>query len=290
MQRAVIIVAIVAYPAWPASIRADAFDRYTNPVLARTPMAAGAQEVKQLTPSLISMHDQVLPDSSGTLVVVKTNDSRNSKMLVQAARQRIGDQAVPILIIDRFVTFKEGEERAVQASGQNIQLFEGFHFSLDLGQVVPAKMGGDLRLVVNGTKVYAEPVGNAKMYLVTKPLPGTEPKKADKVVIGEPFEPRYFNGTYKLYDDGRRSGKLVLRVSDGGEVTGSYYSDKGGQKYDVYGKVGAARHNIQFTIKFPRTEQLFRGWLFTGDGMVLTGSSRMQERETGFYALRIEQE
>jgi hypothetical protein len=209
---------------------------------------------------------------------------------VETARQKIGDQTVPILIIDRFVTFKEGEERTVQASGQNIHLFEGFHFSLDLGQVVPAKMGGDLRLVVDGRKVYAEPVGKAKMYLVTRPLPGTEPKKPDKVVVGGTFEPRYFNGTYKLYDDGRRSGKLVLQVSAIGEVSGAYYSDKDGQKYDVFGKVGVPKHSIQFTIKFPRTEQVFQGWLFTGDAKALAGSSRMQDRETGFYALRVEEE
>src|SRR5262249_6371324 len=134
------------------------------------------------------------------------------------------------------------------------------------------------------------PVGKAKIYLVTKPLPGTEPKKADKVVIGETFEPRYFNGTYKFYDDGRRSGKLVLKVLANGEVTGDYFSDKDGQKYEVFGKVGVPKHSIQFTIKFPRTEQVFQGWLFTGDGKALTGSARMQDRETGFYALRMEQE
>jgi hypothetical protein len=291
MHRGIVgVVAFLSLLARPASLHADAFDRYINPVLARAATAAGVQELKQLTPSLVSTHDHVLPDSAGALLVVKTNDTRYGKLLVQTARQKIGDRTVPMLIIDRFVTFKEGEERAVQASGQNIHLFEGFHFSLDLGQVVPAQMGGDLRLVVDGRKVYVEPLGKAKMYLVTKPLPGTEPKKSAKVVIGETFEPRYFNGTYKLYDDGRRSGKLVLKVNDHGDVTGDYYSDKDGQKYEVFGKVGVPKHAIQFTIRFPRSEQVFQGWLFTGDGKALTGSSRLQDRETGFYAVRVEQE
>jgi hypothetical protein len=28
--------------------------------------------------------------------------------------------------------------------------------------------------------------------------------------------------------------------------------------------------------------------MFTGDGRAITGSSRLQDRETGFYAVRIE--
>jgi len=125
---------------------------------------------------------------------------------------------------------------------------------------------------------------------VTRSLAEAEPKKAEKAVIGAKFEPRYFNGTYKLHDDGRRSGTLTLQVAADGEVTGSYYSDKDGQKYEVTGKVGTPRHSIQFSIRFPRSVQTFQGWLFTGDGKVLTGSSRLQEREAGFYAVRVEEE
>jgi hypothetical protein len=272
------------------NLPADAFDRYVNPVIARAPQAEGAKELKELTPSLISEHENILPDSEGALLVMKTNESRYSKLLVQNARRKVGDKTLPILIIERFVTFKEGEERAVHASGGNIHLFAGFEFNLDIGQVVPAGVGGDLRFVVDGKKVFAEPLGKAKLFLLTKPLPGTEPKKSAKPVIGDVFEPRFFNGTFKLFDDGRRSGTITLQVDAAGAVTGSYISDKDGQKYDVYGKVTTPKHAIQFTIKFPRTEQVFQGWMFTGDGNALTGSSRLQDRETGFYALRADQD
>jgi hypothetical protein len=208
----------------PLSLRADTFDRYTNPVLAKVPGADGVQEIKQLTPSLIAANDRVLTDAPGALVVVKTNEGRYGKLLVQAARQKAGPQTVPILILERFVTYKDGEERAVQAAGRNVFLFEGFHFHLDFGQVVPPALGGDLRLVVEGRKVYAEPVGQARLYLVTQPLGGTEPKKADAPVAGGPFEPRFFNGTYKLHDDGRRSGLLTLQVAANGDVSGHYFS------------------------------------------------------------------
>ena len=83
-----------------------------------------------------------------------------------------------------------------------------------------------------------------------------------------------------------RSGTLKLETAKDGEVTGSYYSDKDGQKYDVEGKIGTTKHTIQFTIKFPRSRQSFQGWMFTGNGKALTGYSKIQEREAGFYALR----
>jgi len=289
MPRCVPFLAVLVLAA-PQQLRADAFDHYVNPVLTKVPKADGVKELKQLTPALIVEHDRVLPGASAALIVIKTNDGRFCKLAVQSARQKVDDKkSIPMLLIERFVTYKEGEERTIQASGKNVYLFPGFRFNLDLGQVVPEDLGGDLRFVVDGENVYAEPLGKAKLYLLTKPMPEATPKKSDKLVIGETFEARYYNGTYKLYDDGRRSGSLTLKVGEDGAVTGSYYSDKDGQKYDIRGKVGMPLNSIQFTVKFPRVEQTFQGWLFTGDGKALVGSSRILDREAGFYALRVEE-
>jgi len=107
--------------------------------------------------------------------------------------------------------------------------------------------------------------------------------------MGEKFEPRYFSGTYKLHDDGRRSGKLILKVEeDGRAVSGWYYSDRDGQKYEVRGKVGTPVHSIEFTVKLPRTEQTFKGMLFTGNGKAIAGTSRLIDRDSAFYAVREE--
>ena len=283
-------LALFAFLSAVGCLRADSFDLYVNPILGKVPSGEGVQELKQLTPSLMADNDRVLPAVSGTLIVVRTNENRWSKLLVQPARQKIdAEHSTPILLVERFVTYKEGEERTVKATGQNVYLFPGFRFQLDVGQVVPAELGGDLRFVVDGKNSYVEPIGKAKLYLLTKPLPEAAPKKTAKLVVGATFEPRYFNGTYKLYDDGRRSGSLQLKLEEGGEISGSYYSDKDGQKYDVRGKLQVPQHSITFTVKFPRAEQVFQGWLFTGDGKAITGSSRMQEREAGFYALRQEE-
>ena len=100
---------------------------------------------------------------------------------------------------------------------------------------------------------------------------------------------RYFNGAYKLYDDGRRSGKLEIKVDENGDVVGHYYSDKDGKKYEVGGKISnAPQHRIEFRIQYPRTVQTFTGHLFTGDGRAIAGSSTMENLTAGFYALRIE--
>ena len=280
------LTCLVAAPA----ARANAFDHYVNPVLASAVESKHVKQLKELPADDIGDHDRVLPNIPAAFLIVRTNDNRLAKLLVQSARQRMPgtDRVIPMLLIERYVTYKEGEEQTVLASGKNLALFAGFRLSLDLGQVVPDDLGGDLQFVLDGNKAVARPVGKAKLYVVTEAVPGVEPKKGPKLVIGDTFQSRYFTGTYKLYDDGRRSGKLVLKVEDGNTVSGSYYSDRDGAKYDVYGQVGKPLHSIQFTVNFPRTEQVFQGMLFTGDGRVLAGTSRMQEREAGFYAVREE--
>jgi hypothetical protein len=269
--------------------RADAFDFYVNRLLAKLVEGKNVKPIKQLTPGSIVDHDRVLPRITSAFLVVRTNGGRYAKLLVQAAKQKVdADRTVPILYIERFVTYKEGEERTVQVSGKNQSLYAGFRFSLDLGQVVPEALGGDLRFVVDGDKVYTEALGKAKMYLVTRHDPAVVPKKGAKFVMGDKFEPRYFTGTFRLHDDGRRSGKLILKVGNDGAVTGSYYSDKDGQKYEVTGKIGEPQHSITFHVKLPRTEQTFKGMLFTGNGKAIAGTSRLAGRDSAFYAVREE--
>src|SRR5271169_112080 len=137
MHRSLALAAILLAP---QLVHADDFDHYTNEILAKVPKADGTLHVKQLTPEMLVENDRVLPNLKGALLVVKTNDNRWAKLLVQTAAQKVGDKTLPILLIDRFVTFKEGEERTVVAEGKNVRLFQDFQFSLDLGQIVPAAL------------------------------------------------------------------------------------------------------------------------------------------------------
>src|SRR5437763_16781480 len=122
----------------PAALRADAFDQYTNPDLAKAVESGAVTEVKELTPKQLAENSQVLPGASATFVIVVTNEGRHAKLLVQTARQKFGDRQVPIVLIERYVTFRAGTDRAFVAEGKNIHLYDGFHFRPDLRQVVPA--------------------------------------------------------------------------------------------------------------------------------------------------------
>jgi hypothetical protein len=270
--------------------RAEQFDYYTHPVLAKAVSEGTLKETKELTADQIGEHTGALPDSSSAFLVVATNDKRLAKLLVQPARQKIGgDRQAPLLLIDKYVTFKGTTDRAMQAQGQNLHLYPGLRVSLDIGQVVPESIGGDLTVVAGEKDAFVvRPVGAAKLYLVTKPIPGVVPKKAPKLVVGETFETRFFAGRYRLHDDGRRTGVLKLEVNDAGEITGTFTSDKDGREYEVQGKAGTPKHAIAFTIKFPATTQAFTGHMFTGDGKAIAGTAKMLEREAGFYAERLE--
>jgi hypothetical protein len=272
--------------------RADQFDYYTHPVLSKAASDGALKEVKELTADQVADVAGALPDSPSAVLVVATNDKRFAKLLVQTARQKIaGDKTAPLLLIDKYTTFKGTSDRAVQASGHDLHLYPGLRLSLDIGQVVPESVGGDLTVVAdakdpNGFTV--KPVGEAKLYVLAKPIPGVVPKKAPKLVVGEAFETRFFAGRYKLHDDGRRTGVLKLEVNDAGEITGTFTSDKDGREYEVQGKAGTPRHAVSFAIKFPATTQTFTGYMFTGDGKAIAGTTKMLEREAGFYAERIE--
>lgn len=272
----------------PVLARGDAFDLYFNNLLVKMPTAPGVQKIQKLSPDMMVEHSRVLPGITATFVIVKTNEDRMAKLLLMPARQKVtSSKSVPILLIDRFVTYQDGTERAIQAQGKNVRLFDGFHFNLDLGQVVPTTVPGDIKFVVaDDGKTYVEPVGKAELFLVTQAHPDAAPKKTEKFVIGPVFEPQYFTGHYKLYDDGRRSGELFLKVGDDGDVSGNYVSDKDGQKYEVSGKVTDPAHKIAFRVTFPRTLQFFQGMMFTGDGRIIAGTSKLQEHETAFYAVR----
>src|SRR5262245_54706309 len=100
------IAALFAVGLIAGGVRADSFDNYRNAILAKIPAAKGTQAVKKLTPDLMVEHARALPGMTAAFVLVKTNEGRLAKLLVQPAKQKIsGDESVPILLIERYVTF-----------------------------------------------------------------------------------------------------------------------------------------------------------------------------------------
>ena len=186
-----------------------------------------------------------------------------------------------------YVTYKEATERTVKAKAENVHLYGDSRLHLDLGQVVPEN-GGDLIVIEspkNPNSLIVKPLNKAKLFVVTKAIANVVPKKVPKLVLGEKFEPRFFIGTYKLCDDGRlrpsqtggkrirRSDRLLLFRQGRREVR-SHRADRNGEALDT------------FKVKWPATEQTFTGYMFTGDGKAIAGTTKLQDRDAGFYAER----
>lgn len=265
----------------------DRFDVYSRPALVKLINTETLLSRKKVSTEDLAEHDRVLPKVSASFLVLKTNGNRFSKMQVVPGRQKLADDKfIPVLIVEKFVTFKDGEERAVASSGSNVVLYPGFRLNLDLGQIVPEELPGDLVMRTHAGQLSAEPIGKAEMWQAVQNLPDPLPAQPGRPVPGDKFLLDHWNGSYILQDDGRRSGTLEIKVDSQGEVTGSYYSAKDGSKYDVRGKTGPSPHAIQFGIRFPRTEQIYQGCIFTGDLGAIAGTSRFGDRETSFYAIR----
>lgn len=272
----------------PSLGMADTFDRYTNPILAKASESSEVKPITRLTMADVAKHNDLFQETGGVLLVVRTSDGNNAKLLAQFARQKQGQQQVPMALLERVTAYKPGQERALQAYAATVHLYDDFRFSLDLGQVVPASMSADLHFVNNADGGYLEPVGNAKLYLVTRHLPGTEAKKpVGRSVLGEAFDPAMIAGTYQLFDDGRRAATLELAVDAEGNITGGYTSEQSGRKYEVTGKITPTmKHQLTFRVTFPNSTQDFTGYVFTKEAKALAGFSKFQGQEFGFYAVR----
>ena len=282
---------VLAFLFLAAVARADSFDDYNSLHLKKLAGAENAKRVAKILSADLVAIDDVLPKTSGAFLIVHTSDNRWAKLLVHAAGQRIDmDKSAPILLIDRFVTFKEGEERAFVAQGANVRLFNDFRFSLDIGSIVPDKeLPADLRFVDDRGTTYLEPVGKAELYLVTKHLPEATPPKGAKIVVGPKFDPAWIAGDYKLYDDGKKASDLHLEVGAKGAVSGWMFSGATGAKYEVQGQIGPnPAHGVQFSVALPRSTQTFTGWMFTTTAATIAGYSTIEGREAGFTAQRVE--
>jgi hypothetical protein len=271
--------------------QADAFDDYTSLHLVKLATTDNVKRVQRLGLQELVGATAVLPKLEAGFLVVHTNDNRWAKLLVHPARQKFDAEAsAPILFIERFATYKEGEERALVAEGKNVRLFHDFRFNLDIGSIVPEKaFAADLRFVDDRGTTYLEPLGKAQLFLVTKHLPEAAPLKGTKVTVGAKFDKALFEGDFKLHDDGKTPSDLHLSVGPKGNVSGWMFSGATGAKYPVQGQVGPnPLYGIQFTVTLPRSVQTFTGWMFTTSAAAITGYSNLEGREAGFYALRVE--
>jgi hypothetical protein len=70
-------------------------------------------------------------------------------------------------------------------------------------------------------------------------------------------------------------------------VTGRFRSEANGTSYPVTGQVSEeSPQKSQFTIQYPRTEQVYDAFLWTEGKNLMAGSFTMNDRAFGFFAVR----
>ncbi|HEV3122020.1 MAG TPA: biopolymer transporter ExbD, partial [Isosphaeraceae bacterium] len=232
----------------------------------------------------------VLHDTRSALIVVQTDQGNLARVLaVPAMRKPPGGpgEPVPVLLLERFATFEAPRAMTRLARGQDLMLFDGFRIDLDSGQVVPEGQGGDLQFLAgkpDGPRL--ESIGGAKMFTLTSlSVPAAE--RTSSPSPGREVVPADFNGHYRLFANGQWSGTLDLKVDEGGAVSGQFRSDLQGTTYPVKGQVAAElpRH-VQFTVKYPRSQHEFDGYLWTEGKGAIAGTVTLLNQPYGFFALR----
>ncbi len=271
--------------------QAGEFDRIEGDTLARLVQSEGVQRRERLNFADIENLPPVLSDARSAFLVVKTGQGNYARVLVTPGFRKTPDgdgAAIPVLVLDRFETFEAGKSGSRLARGASLILFDGFLFDLDGGQVVPPGQGADLefRKAAGDDAPALRSAENAAMFTSSKPiasaLPAVEGPTPGKAIVA-----RDFAGRYLLQADGRWSGLLELQVAADRQVTGRFRSEAQGTSYPVNGLVSAeSPQKIEFTIKFPRTEQEYTGFLWSEGKNVLAGSFTMTDRTFGFFAVR----
>jgi hypothetical protein len=268
---------------------AGEFDRVEGDRLAALVKDGAVTSRPGLTAGALEGLPQAFKDARSAFLVVKTGQGNYTRVLAAPAfRKPAGGEGppIPVLLLERFDTFEPGRMSARLARGADVLLFDGFQLDLDTGQVVPEGQGGDLIFRAAGEGgPRVEPLGGAMLYVPTGPV--TAGPVAAGPAQGKAVVPADFSGRYRLYADGRWSGLIELKAGDDRAVTGRFRSEPNGSSYPLQGEVSADVPNkVAFTVKFPRTEHEYEGFLWTEGKWAIAGTFRMRDRSFGFFAVR----
>lgn len=265
-----------------STFAADAFDRHTSKWLAKG--IAKQQPRKSLSLEQAGELKTIDAGIGSPCIVVKTNDGNLTKaLLAWGYRRGKGNKLIPVLLIERYVTYRANRGDTAAAAGKDVMLFAGFTFNFDIGQVVPAGQGGDIRLTDKAT---IEPVGKAELFGLNGPqLPKSE--KGDKPTAGNRVASRDYAGTWKVTVDGRWSGEMQLSLEHNSKLRGKYTSKESKSTYDVTGRIAQLRHHVKLAIQLDNATQSIDAFLFTHDKSTMAGYATLAGRKFGFLATRV---
>jgi hypothetical protein len=260
----------------------DAFDRHDASILQQA--ASSGSDLKEFTERDAAKLKPLSADLEGTCLVVETNRGNLAKVLVSWGfrKQPMTDKPIPVLMLDRFVTYERDKGDSTVANGKNIMLFPGFEFDFDLGQVVPAGFDADVQLT---DKAVLRPLNSVKLHGVDgSKLPKIEAASAKRDV--NVITPEDFSGVWQVDGDGRWIGEWDLIVNAQGDVTGKFLSAETQASYPITGEIGGVPNQIKLQVQFNNATQLIDAYLWTKDKSKIAGSFSLSDRKFGLMATR----
>lgn len=263
----------------------DLFDRHS--VVELKLAAKSATALTEISSAAAAKWKPLSARISSPCLIVQSNDGNWSKALISWGQRKVKgrEQLLPVLVLERFVTYRADREGLTTASGKEVMLFAGHSFSFDIGQVVPTGAGADIEFTDSGL---IKPVGDAKLHgLNGSQLCVPDSNKPDPQ-DHEGVLPRDFGGTWKVSIDGRWTGTWEITVDEQRTVLGKFTSDDTKSRYELYGKVSNVPHQARIEIDLANTQVSVDAFLFTMDKASMTGTAVMANRKFGFVATREE--
>jgi hypothetical protein len=257
----------------PNAARADAFDDASNALLRS--VLADRPAIKSFDRAQATALKPLAKTVEGSLLVLKSAEGNIAKGLVTFGFRKGPEKPVVVLMIDRFVAYGPATGDTSVAVARNVMLFPGFEFDIDLGQVVPAGFGGDVKFGADGALTTT---GGATLVAVDGPLAPA----ADAVENLGPFA-----GEWRVEGDGRWKGTWQLVVDEEGAVTGTWRSDDTQSTYPVEGRVGTQPHRARLEITLANAKQTFDAFVWTAAPETMTGSVTLAGQSFGFQAKKI---
>ena len=275
---------VVLFGLSAAAFAADVFDRHAAPLVKK--LADEGTATKELTMADAAKLKSLAANIGSPCLVLKTDGGNYTKALVSwgLKKGKGTDKPMPLLLIERYVSYRGERLDLTSAIGKDVMLFPGFGFDFDIGQVVPAGQGADIEFTAEAVLACA---AEAKLVV----LNGSQLPPAEKSVKHDPNDhegvvAQDFTGTWKLNADGRWLGELDLKVSEGGRATGSFTSDESKNAYEFSGQTGSTPHNLKLEIFLANTQLSVDGYLWTKDKSQMAGTVTMTGRKFGFVATR----
>lgn len=263
---------------------ADVFDRHISKDLKR---ALEQPPLKELSLNDSAKLKRLAASVSSPCIVVKTDEGNYAKALIGWGLRKGAEKPIPVLLIERFVTYRGDRSDLTSAVGKDVMLFPGFGFNFDIGQVVPAGQGADIEFTAEQA---VKSVGDAVMVALNGSLlpPPDKTEKYDPTA-NEAVTAPDFVGAWRVDVDGRWKGEWDLKVTENGKITGVFVSDELQNRYDITGQLGSSPHNFHVEVFLANAQMQVDGYLWTKDKSQLAGTVTMSNRKFGFHAVRVKE-